>query len=215
MIQQKLHALIQLQTLSANKPCRVPSGIENIKETQSMWEIGVTHRLFSGASTFEIAALEDVLVQATPTQLTELLTLTNGAELFCVNTVYNVPGTDQKYSPPRYQVLSTMEIAETYEEMLEVAKSYEEDTRDYFEQHDGRMNYLPFCALKDGHYLALHTETGQLFFLDRGYDYFPYGLEVTQDAYVHVASSIEEWLDKLIETHGFAGMGGAFLEKYV
>lgn len=108
--------------------------------------------------------------------------------------------------------MSCSELLQVNRELLRIFLSNAGTDLKY--QNMKRLNYLAFCDVGDGNYLAVNLSqpvTGNVFFLDHDYAYFPYGAGFTMEAYSHVANSLEEWLEQLVRTNGAEGMGSQFI----
>jgi hypothetical protein len=102
------------------------------------------------------------------------------------------------------------------QELLDTFLSYAEFDEAYRERFAQglKLDYLAFCHVGDGNYLAFNlgeTDDKSIFFLDHEYGAYPYADEHTREAYIQVAASLEEWLDKLIESKGWNGTGGKLI----
>jgi hypothetical protein len=96
------------------------------------------------------------------------------------------------------------------QEMLDTFLSWRDWWDNDIPHNTETLNYLAFCDLRDGNYLALlfdETERNPIFFLDHELHWYPHGIEGTRDDYLHVADSLEEWLEQLVTSNGGKGIG--------
>lgn len=172
------------------------------------WLIPCTHIFHKPATEAQIVAIASELGRELPVELNDFLRLTNGAELF---RLHYRPG-KSSYWVARYKILNCSELVQVDQEILETFRSYaefDEKCRDL-----ERLNYLAFCDVGDGNYLAISlegTNTGHVFFLDHGYGFYPYMDESTRDAYAYVADSLGQWLERLVQSEGQDGMGNRWI----
>jgi hypothetical protein len=179
-------------------------------ERADHWQIPCSHTRHNPATKAELETLNSQIPQVVPALLQRLLALTNGADLFRLH--YQPTGFDD-YWIPRYRVFSSAKLVEVYQELLDVFLSYAEFDEKHRETQ--QLNYLAFCDVGDGNYLAVNLEEskiGSVFFLDHDYGFYPYSSELaTYSAYTHIAGSIDEWLVQLARTGGWDGLGGRFI----
>ena len=183
--------------------------IEKTTELPEYWLIPCSHSVCQPALETQLLELASIFDVGLPRQLRDLLMETDGADLF---RLLHRGGPLDNYWIPRYRLLNCVELIQTHHEHLDTFLSYVEDDDTYLGIK--RLNYLAFCDIADGNYLALNMEKGYLgkvFVLDHDYAYFPVGDESTKDAYVPVADSLHEWLDILAQTSGLEGMGHKFV----
>ena len=179
-------------------------------ERADRWEIPCSHTRYDPALEADLKRLASRLRQVVPASLSSLLRATNGAEFFRLHYQSSV-GSDGYYIP-RYRVFNCDKTLEVNRELLDVFRSYAESDDRY--RKTRRLNYLAYCDVGDGNYLAVNlagANAGSVFFLDHEYGFYPYSSELaTEDAYAHVAGSIDEWLVRLVQTGGWDGLGGRF-----
>lgn len=182
--------------------------LDVLAETSEYWLIPCTHLLNAPATDAQIATLAFTLGQDLPVQLRDFLKLADGAALFRLH--YRSGQFD--YWITRYKVLGCSELLQVNREILEIFHSYAEFDDTYRDVE--KLNYLAFCDIGDGNYLAIILEganTGHVFFLDHEYGFYPFAPELARNAYVHVADSLDEWLGQLARTGGEDGTGGRWI----
>jgi hypothetical protein len=133
----------------------------------------------------------------------DFLFIVNGADLFRIHYSSKVLG---DYWIPKYKILSASELPTVNLQLLDTFQSYIEDDDDY--PNDASLDYIAFCDVGDGNYLALLTEgdnEGFIFFLDHDYAYYPYRDIEEEGAYIRLADSLNHWLDLLIQSKGRDG----------
>ncbi len=176
---------------------------------QDHWLIPCSHLLGAPATSAEVGRLRVGSGHTIPGELSELLRLANGAELFRLRYRSGLHG---DRSAAMYTLLSCSGLASANRELYDVFRSYAQDDRRY--RGTRRLNYLAFCDVRDGDYLAVvldGADAGSVFFLDHDYAFYPYGVDDTRSAYKHIAGSIAECLGLLAQTYGRAGMGPRLL----
>jgi hypothetical protein len=190
---------------------RLPqSFVDSALERADHWLIPCSHTRHDHASERQIGLLVSGLGQAIPAQLTGLLEATNGASLF--NLHYRPTGFDD-YWIARYRILNCSQLVAVNQELRDIFLSYAEHDDEYCET--GHLNYVAFCDVGDGNYLAVSLEEpdiGSVFFLDHEYGFYPFSSKLAKEgAYTHVASSLDQWLVQLARTGGWNGLGGRFI----
>jgi hypothetical protein len=183
--------------------------LEPSTATPFHWAVSCTHAFFPSASKTQIDALDRYFKYNLSKELQLLLSITNGAELFRVNYKGQTLG---GYWVARYKLLNSSELIAVNAQLLDTFQSYSESDLEFIPA-DG-LNYIAFCDIGDGNFLAINIEekaNGHIFLLDHDYAYYPYGIEFTQDAYIHIADSLDDWLERLVDTGGWDGMGGKFV----
>lgn len=180
--------------------------IGTVLETPDHWLIPCSHIFNPPTTDTELANLASKLRQDLPAQLRDLLRATNGAQLFRIR----YRGVDfGPYWIARFTVYNCLELLQVNQMILDTFLSYAEYDPKY--KHVKKLNYLAFCDVHDGNHLAINLEgpnSGIVFFLDHDYGFYPFGVESTREAYIHVADSISAWLEQLITTSGEGGVGG-------
>jgi len=164
------------------------------------------HFLFQGASAEEVNDLEAELGTRLPKSLRSLLTVSNGAHLFCLEYEGGPLG---PYLLPKYRLLTIEEIAFTQRDLFSTYASYLSDDLEQTLLKAQRLDYIAFCDLGDGDYLASRigeNEKEIVFLLDHDYGYFPYS-NVRDPEYEIIADSLEEWLSILLNSFGRDGTG--------
>lgn len=177
--------------------------------TSTHWAISCVHTFSPAATDIQIKNLENHFGQNFPQELQVLLSITDGAELFRVEYKGSALG---NYWVARYRLLSSSELMRVNAEILDTFQSDNENYPEF--KAVNSLNYLAFCDVGDGNYLAINTTEEVkpcVFFLDHEYAYYPYGIEFTHDAYSYVADSIDDWLELLVKTGGWDAMGGKFI----
>jgi hypothetical protein len=168
--------------------------VDTALERPEYWLIPCSHIFNAPATKAEIANFVSLWGQNLPAQLQDFLELTNGAEFFRLR--YRL--TSEDYWVAQYRVLNCTELVEVNQELLDTFLSYAEHDDKY--RGVDRLNYLAFCDVGDGNYLALSgesTEGGKVFYLDHDYGFYPFGTEPTKEAYTIVADTLDEWLEQL------------------
>jgi hypothetical protein len=181
---------------------------EPVSETESCWLLPCSHRFPRLATDDEIELLRSWLGRNLPVQLIALMKFSNGPKLFRLK--YSGRGIVKDYWISIYNILSIQQMLLVNQEMLDNFFSWREWWDDDIPRDTERLNYLAFCDIRDGNYLALlldETERNPIFFLDHELPCFPYGTESTRDAYLPVAASMEEWLEQLVYSKGGKGIG--------
>lgn len=181
----------------------------DVVETPDYWLIPCSHAFRPPATEAQIAAVETKLEIYLPDQLRELLRLTNGAELFRLQYKDAHLG---HYWIARFAILNCSKLAEVNQELLDIFLSHAEYDQEY--QGVESLNYVAFCDILDGNYLAIklgEPNSGTVFFFDHEYGAYPFGVEFTKEAYTPVASSINDWLEQLAQTNGAQGIGDYFV----
>jgi hypothetical protein len=177
-----------------------------VEDHGDIWRVKCCHRCNPGASVAAITEAEDALDVILPEELRSFLRFSNGAELFVVPRLgleAELPGTFHV----RYKLLSTNEIVTTNRDLLELFRSVFGNDPGF--RNTEPLNYLAFCDVTDGNYLALLLEgdsAGRVFHLDRELCGRPY-TEQDSDMYYTLAESLEGWLAVLRDTEGWAGRG--------
>lgn len=205
----------RLQQIESIEYLRLPNGFKppDIVPQEEV-EIGETyhllcsHTFYPPASADNVASIERQLSRTLPQQLVELLSVSNGADLF---RIHHAPKRFDDYWIPKYKILGTSELTSVNLQLLDTFHSYIEDDENY--SKDVRLDYIAFCDVGDGNFLALLTEgekNGLVFYLDHDYAYYPYRDIESEGAYSHIAGSLEEWIDLLIQSSGRDGMGNHF-----
>jgi hypothetical protein len=208
-----LRKVLEMSYFSVPKeryPALSQSLVSGAMERADHWLIPCTHTRHDPAMKTDLEILASKLGQVVPAPLQNLLGATNGADLFRLH--YRPTGFDD-YWIPRYRLFSCARLIEVYQQLLGVFLAYAELDDEYRDTQ--QLNYLAFCDVGDGNYLAVRLEgvdVGSVFFLDHEYGFYPYRSELaTGDAYAHVAGSIDEWLVQLVQTGGWEGLGGRFI----
>lgn len=159
-----------------------------------------SHRCNSPATELAIQQAERDLGSSLPVQLQEFFLATNGAHLFVVprSELFDTPLV-------LYRILTTEEVVSHHNNIFSTfrgALGFDPEFRDA-----RKLNYLPFCDVNDGNYLAFHLggpHQGKIFFLDSGLCYRPYD-QRDSDMYYTLANSLEDWLQKVRDTGGLGG----------
>lgn len=205
-LRMQLEAIAELPAFAVSKDVVLPEQfLPQVLKGEDAILVPCRHLLFQGASAEQLATLEANLPLKLPDELVLLLSASNGAHLFEIE--YD-GGPIGRYTLPRYKILATEEILDTYRGLRKTYTSYLDD----FDEGEGAfyiLDYLPFCDVGDGDFLALVVQgdrKGSVFLLDHDYGYFPYHM-VSDPSYQSVANSIEEWLSMLYTTLGRSGAG--------
>ncbi len=175
---------------------------QTISENSDSWFMPCSHSFFDPAP---VAELEELIARTPqlPVALLELYRFSNGAELFRVP-----PAEDESLSYIwKYRILNIRELLRVQAEELNVFLSFAGKDENYRDVKS--LNYLAYCDLGDGNYLAVSLEPsslGVVFFLDHEYEFFPWDDEFTRDAYFQIAPSIESWFQMLVEFQGQCGL---------
>ena len=178
-----------------------------IIETDDRFLIPCSHVFPSSATEYYISTLLQYLKGETLPDLLELLQSSNGPNLFRIK--YLGRGYRKDFWRKRYNILSVQQLIKTNEEFFQLFISNSEND-DEVADYKESLNYLAFCDLANGDYLAVVTkgsERNTVFYLDHDYAYYPFGTSMTQKPYGKIANSISEWLDILINTNGEKGTG--------
>jgi hypothetical protein len=173
-------------------------------EAEDYWLVPCSHVLGAPASDAQIDELRSAAGGDLPVELLELLRLANGAELFGVRPYSSALG---DYRVPMYRLLGCSQLVSENQQIYDAYRSYAEDDPQYADVD--RLNYLAFCDIGDGDYLAMvlgGDEVGTVFLLDHDFAFYPFGADFTREAYTPVAGSIAELLALLARTCGRAGM---------
>jgi hypothetical protein len=176
---------------------------ESIIQSNLHWIVKCAHLLNPPASTSDIQEAEGRLSVSLPDELRELLRFANGAKLFVAPRSGDWAGTEHV----RYDIFGTERLAAINDQLFDGFRSCLRDDPDF--KDINRLNYLAFCDVDDGNFLALLLEgpaRSKVFFLDREYLGRPYG-DAASDAYYTVSDSLESWLKLLADTAGWAGRG--------
>jgi hypothetical protein len=179
---------------------------EGVTRSDQFWQCPCTHKVRRPATDSQIESVGKRLGFEIPEAIRNLLKTTDGADLFTIS--HRHAGFPEE-EHTRYHLLSHAELKKVNVEMHKVYKLYLEMGTEPDEYQP--INYLAFCDVWDGNYLAMTLQGGSIFFLDHEYGCYPYGIEFTREAYLPVADSLGNWLAKLIDTNGGDGMGGAWI----
>lgn len=182
----------------------------NVTRTPTHWLIPCTHTFNSSATEQELEILRIGLEQEPPLALEELLRITNGAELYRIH----YPA-QNSYWIARYEIFNSNQLLEVNRGLLDTFQSnaaFDKDYCDHLEQI--KLDYMAFCHVGDGNFLALDLTSSApqpIFYLDRYYGAYPYSSHFAKKGYLHVANSLEEWLERLVQSNGQDGTGGVFI----
>jgi hypothetical protein len=216
---KQLRELEGIQFLRLPKGVKPPASVPEAEiEVGEAYRISCTHTFYPPASAQEVTSAERQLGRSLPQHLVELLSISNGADLF---RIHHAPKRFGDFWLPKYRVLGTSELASVNLQLLDTYLSYVEEDEDYSD--NTRLDYVAFCDVGDGNFLALLLEgqnEGLIFYLDHDYAYYPYrDVKDTyypyrdvngEGTYTHIAGSLEEWFDLLIQSSGRDGIGDHF-----
>jgi hypothetical protein len=160
-----------------------------------MWKVKCSHRCNPPASETKIRDAEQQLGFVLPAELDTFLRAADGAELFVVPRLeFDTPFVG-------YRMLGTEDLVALHNQALDSFR-YVFSTDPYYQHR--RVNYIAFCDVNDGNYLAILLEgpgKDKVFFLDREGCFRPY-TERNVVMYYTVADSLEEWFALLRDTGG-------------
>ena len=140
-------------------------------------------------------------------ELIELLKCSNGADIFEVARVFPLDEGYGKIWLPRYQVLNFSGIDEA---IRKLTKRYWQT----FPESGTKkvpLDYLPFCDLKDGNFLCLNSIDQSVILVNYDLAYPPISELLSGEAYPSLAPSLTDWLDLLIQSNGWSGVGGKLI----
>ncbi|HRQ39113.1 MAG TPA: SMI1/KNR4 family protein [Chloroflexota bacterium] len=210
-IESLLAEITKINYLAVPRKHTISKQIETTAvKTADTWLVPCSHILYSPITQRQAAELNHGLNKELPKELQDLLAVTNGADLFRIK--YESPQLGD-YWIARYKILNHSELLQVNLELLDTFLSYAELDADY-RGESLTLNYLAFCDVGDGNYLAIVTESasqGQIFYLDHDYAYYPFGTHYTRGVYFPVAYSLTEWLEILSLTNGSASIGKLFI----
>lgn len=197
-IKQRLEEILALPYLEIPRD-QLPSDIELdiFGQTNDIVRIRCSHTLYPALSNTELHSLLKALKPPLPDNLIEFYSHANGGELFKIKYPAG-------YTNARYHILNVSKLIEVNVELLVDYRSF----LDSDNAKVAKLNYVAFCDVSDGNYLAIELENQTIFFLDHEYQFFPYDTLETHHAYKHVAPSLESWFAKLVESSGWDGLGG-------
>lgn len=201
---EKITAVSYFPVPKVRYPKGVPQSLrEGAVETPIYWELPCSHILNSGAGQDEITSLRRTT--AIPEQIATLLAICNGGDLFRLH--YHPQGQQDSWLG-RYRLLTATDLRQVNQQMLKTFRSYAQN--DLEVRHIRELNYLAFCDIGDGDFLAVTragADSTTVFYLDHEYGFYPFGGRGTGHAYEAVADSIDSWLDLLLQTRGAGGIG--------
>jgi hypothetical protein len=225
-VESVLHEILSVNRLMIPKPgkmdvLRLPSGFPQpldvdpatvhrvfgnlVEDRGEKWYVKCIHRCQPAAGETAICDTVQRLGVPLPEELDCFLRVANGAELFVAARagLEDFPGTFHV----RYKLFGTDELVRKNRELLQFFRAAL--GKDPAFQHVKRLNYLAFCDVTEGNYLAILLEgdgAGKVFHLDRELCARPYR-ERDADIYYTLADSLEGWLILLRDTGGWAGRG--------
>ena len=213
-VKNALEKIQGINYLAASLDRELPDIIATTAEkTPNYWQIPCTHIYHPPASENEIKELRNGLNQDISWELIALLQVTNGAELFRVHYYLDEA---LGYRIPRYKILNCTELFHVNKDLLEQYRSYAEydkTLRDKIETL--KLDYLVFCDVGDGNFLAFNLSLipfQPIFYYNHEYGPYPYAENIlSQEGYPLVANSLQDWLERLIQTNGRDGLGGQFI----
>lgn len=178
-----------------------------LTEDRESWLVSCIHTLEESATQHEIDAVEHKTQRTVPIQLRELYTFTNGSELFVVPLEWLKSSFSRpKYT--RYHIFNCKETIEVNEEVnMTIQQMYRGDP-DLDVIND--LGVLVFCDAHDGNYLGIATKSqyqGVIVFLDHETSYRPFTKPGDISSFF-VSSSLDNWIQHLINTQGWDGFGG-------
>ena len=209
--EKQLREIERIQFLKLPKRVIPPHGVPDAEveiEAADTYQLRCSHLFYPPASVEELASTERQLSWNLPQQLVELLSISNGADLF---RIHYASRRFDDYWIPKYKILSTSELTSVNLQLLDTFHSYIEGDDDY--SNDASLDYIAFCDVGDGNFLALLMEGEKnsfVFYLDHDYAYYPYRDIKSEGAYSHIADSLKQWFDLLIQSSGRAGIGVHF-----
>jgi hypothetical protein len=184
--------------------------VSNLHETNEWVYLPCTQVFhFPPDTDANIQVVSDRIGHNFPEQLKEIYRYSNGANLFELRFPFQQESWGE-YQHTHYHILNLKEIRKVNHELVEVYRDFAEDELNVPRKNIS-INYIAFCDVNDGNYLAISLEDEHVFFLDHEYEFYPVGHEATIEAYHFVAATIEDWLDRLIVTNGWDGAGGKYL----
>lgn len=205
-----LEQIAQLSHLAILASKSLPASFAALATTSAAGKMIPCHHLLEqGAPKPELARLQAEVSHPLPSALLALLAASNGAELFCLT--YDV-GPLSKYFIARYQLLSVDGIVSTSRRLLDTYTAYVVEDLASAEAKALDLDYVPFCNVGDGDFLAVKMEgsdAGAVFLLDHDYGYFPYRL-VSDRPYEVIDRNLVEWLQRLLQTNGRDGTGSRY-----
>lgn len=210
-IASKLQALLEQKILAVSwqdySPEQIARVTGDLPETLGdRWLVPCRHQLSPPATRSELQETERAMCITLPENLRQFLELSNGARLYIVSVYWLRSGPDI-VEHTRYHILSASELIQVNYGLLKCFREVLGNDADFASMD--RLNYLAFCDAHNGNYLAIimeGPEAGKVFFLDHEGFFRPYS-ELDTDIYYMVAPSFEEWLDLVIEEHGWRGFG--------
>jgi hypothetical protein len=210
-IQEALEDIQGIKHLAVSIQRGLPKQIADaVIQTPTHWHVPCSHIFYPPATESELEALRAGLGQVIPLPLMELLRVTNGAELFRIH--YSI---QDDYWVARYEILNCARLLHVNKELRQIFQSYAEFDDNYRDKIEKlKLDYLAFCDVLDGNYLAFNLQSSSvqpIFYLDHDYGAYPYSDKSAREGYFHIAKSLQEWLDILIRTDGQDGIGGKFI----